>query len=67
MNRLVAAILIKAVDDWNDPKFHPDIEEFLDSEWFDQLAEMLEMEPEFIRDKLLTGNYEHLVLRAAYR
>ncbi len=69
MKRLVAAIFIKAIEDWNDPKLQPDVEEFLYSEWFNQLAEMLELEPQGMRDKLIIGDYEqkYLNLRAVYR
>jgi hypothetical protein len=67
MNRLVAAILIKAVEDWNDPNLRPDVETFLYSQWFNQLAEMLEMNPQNLRSKLINGDYERLNLRAAYR
>ena len=67
MERLIGAILLKAIDDWDDPEKRPEIENFLDSEWFEELAWGLSLEPTTVRNQLITGNYERLSTRAAYR
>jgi hypothetical protein len=67
MERLIGAILLKAIDDWDDPKNHSEIEDFLESEWFDELVEVLNLEPATVRNRLRTGNYDRRSIRAAYR
>jgi hypothetical protein len=67
MERLMGAILLKAIDDWEDPKKRSDVEEFLESEWFKVLAEGLELRPNALREQLKTGNYERINIRASYR
>jgi hypothetical protein len=67
MERLTGAILLKAIEDWKDPKKRPEIEEFLESDWFNTLAEVLNLDPSNIRDQLRRGNYRRLNIRAAYR
>jgi hypothetical protein len=67
MERLIGAILLKAVEDWQDPKQRPEIEEFLESDWFPVLAESIELDPSTIRDQLRQESYRRLNIRAAYR
>jgi hypothetical protein len=67
MERLIGAILLKAVEDWNDPKKRPEIEEFLESEWFNALAEILSLDPVHLRNQLRQGTHRRMSLRAAYR
>lgn len=67
MERLISAILLKVIDDLDDPEKRPEIERFLDSEWFEQLVWGLNLDPATVRNRLRTGNYERLNIRAAYR
>ena len=67
MERLTGAILLKAIEDWQDSKKRPEIEEFLESDWFNTLAEVLNLDPSNIRDQLRQGSYQRLDIRAAYR
>jgi len=68
MERLICAVLLKAVQDWENPKKRSEIEEFLNSEWFNELVEEgLRLRPEVIRSQVLAGSYKHLDIRAAYR
>jgi len=67
MERLTGAILLKAIEDWDDPKHRSEIEEFLESDWFNALAEVLNLNPAAIRDQLRQGSYQRLSIRAAYR
>lgn len=67
MERLIGAILLKAIEDWEDPKKRPEIEEFLESDWFTTLAEVLNLDPSNVRDQLRKESYQRLNIRAAYR
>lgn len=67
LERLAAAIILKTVEDWQNPKNHSEIEEFLESDWFEELTEMLQLESRTIRTQLREGNFERLNIRAAYR
>jgi hypothetical protein len=67
MERLVGAILLKAIEDWDDPKKRPEVDEFLESEWFNELLEVLSLEPNAIRNQLRNGTYQRVNIRAAYR
>ncbi|NJC95869.1 MAG: hypothetical protein FIB03_05950 [Anaerolineae bacterium] len=68
MERLAAAILIKAIEDWKKPENHKEIEIFLKSEWFSELTEIVQLDPNTIRQKLLEGTYQvDFNTRAAYR
>ena len=65
--RLIAAIIIQAIKDWQKPRFQPELEEFLGSSWFAILSEAIELDQENLRLKLLTGQVEVKEIRAAYR
>ena len=67
MERLIGAILLKAVDDWEDPEKRLEVEEFLESEWFSELVEVLNLEPKTIRTQMRQGMYQRINIRAAYR
>lgn len=68
MERLAAAILIKTIEDWKNPENHKEIEIFLKSEWFNELTEIVQLDPNTIREKLLKGTYQiNFNSRAAYR
>lgn len=67
MERLIGAILLKAVQDWDNPKYQSDIENFIRSEWFNILIEGLELDLENIRAQLTSRGYQCLDIRAAYR
>lgn len=68
MERLAAAILLKAVEEWQDPQKHSEIEIFLKSEWFKELAEVAQVNPSVIREKLLSDTYhKEINTRSAYR
>jgi hypothetical protein len=67
MERLSGAILLKAIEDWNDPENRPEIEEFLQSDWFETLTEILDIEAEGIRRRLHEDRYQRIKTRAAYR
>ena len=67
MERLIGAILLKAIEDWSDSKRRPEIEEFLESDWFNSLVELVNLEPTKVRDQLRKENYHRVSFRAAYR
>lgn len=68
MERLICAILLKAVQDWEKPKKRSEIEEFLNSEWFNELVEEgLHIKPDVIRSQIFSGSYQRIDIRAAYR
>jgi hypothetical protein len=67
MNRLLGAILLKAVQDWDNPEFQADVVEFVHSDWFEILVEVLELTPETIREQFMSRGYERVDIRAAYR
>jgi hypothetical protein len=66
-NRLIAAILIQAVKDWRQPQYRREVEKFVESTWFDLLAEALELDQNGFRRKLLGGKVAEHAMRAAYR
>lgn len=66
MNQLLGAILLQAVKDLDDQKFESDAKEFFTSEWFEILAEELEINPASIRKQILDGSYQRVVIRAGY-
>ncbi len=67
MNKLMAAILLRTIQDWENEQYQTDIESFLESRWFVELTEALNLKPHDIRLKLLSGEYEKKNIRAAYR
>ena len=65
---LAAAILLRAVDEWEDPEKHLDVERFIKSEWFNELAEFVHFDPNDMRSKILSGTYQTGThTRAPYR
>jgi hypothetical protein len=66
MNQLIGAILLQAVKDLEDHKFESDAKEFFKSNWFEVLAEELEMNPVSMREQVLANSYQHLNIRAGY-
>jgi hypothetical protein len=66
-NRLISAILIQVVKDWQRPEYRSEIQVFLSSQWFDELAEAIELDPANYRIKLEAGKLQVQFLRAAYR
>jgi|APSaa5957512576_1039674.scaffolds.fasta_scaffold150830_1 hypothetical protein len=67
MERLVSAILIKAVQDWDKPELQPDVEQFISSEWFDFLAGCVDLDPAKTRDQFINRSYKRVSMRAGYR
>ncbi len=67
MESLASAILLRALKDWSDPRRQADVERFLDSEWFNSLAQSVGLEPNAIRRKWKDRRFEQLQIRAAYR
>jgi hypothetical protein len=67
MERLAGAILLKAVEDWDDPRNRSEIDDFLDSPFFEAITDLLGLDPQDIRLQLRTGKYQRLNMRAAYR
>jgi len=67
MNQLISAILLQAMKDLNDTKFESDVKEFFKSNWFEVLAEELEMDPVSIREQVLADSYQRVDIRAGYR
>ena len=65
--RLMAAILIQTVKDWDKPGYREEIYEFLDSQWFHELSSALELDQTNVRDKLISGQVAGQNIRAAYR
>ena len=66
-NRLIGAILIQAVKDWQQPTFQEDVSEFLDTRWFEELTEALDLDQVVLRHKLIAGEVHIQAIRAAYR
>ena len=66
MQGLYLAILVKAMEDWDDPNYQSEIEEFLNSELFEELAIAINWDPIVVRKHLRTGNYNRKSIRAAY-
>ena len=67
VNRLISAILIQVVKDWQRPEYRSEIQVFLNSAWFDELAEAIELDPTNYRIKLVGNKVQVENLRAAYR
>jgi hypothetical protein len=70
MERLAAAIILQALRDWEKSEHQTELEEFLSSSWFATLIEAAGLDvahTSAIRDKILSGQYERLPLRASYR
>jgi hypothetical protein len=67
VNRLISAILIQVVKDWQRPEYRSEIQMFLNSEWFDELAEAIELDPVNYRIKLKADKFQVEKVRAAYR
>lgn len=67
MEQLIRAIMLQAVKDLEDHKFESDAKEFFKSNWFDALAEGLEMDPVSIREQVLANTYQRVNIRAGYR
>lgn len=67
MERLVSAILLMAIRDWSNPRTRPEVEAFLDSEWFVSLTQSIGLESEVIRIRWKAGEFGHMEIRAAYR
>lgn len=67
MERLLGAVLLKAVQDWDDPEFRSDVEEFVRSDWFVDVVEAIGLTPESIREQFISRGYERVDIRAAYR
>ena len=67
MESLIGAILLKAIKDLERDGSRSDALEFFHSEWFGILTEALDLDPVLIREKILSGQYERLLIRAAYR
>lgn len=57
MESLAAAILLRAVQEWSDPRKRLEIEEFLESEDFDVITTLLDLDPQNIRRQLRDGSY----------
>jgi hypothetical protein len=66
-NRLIGAILIQAIKDWDHPEYRVEVQEFLRSRWFGELVEAIELEPADLRSMLKSGQIRPETLRAAYR
>lgn len=68
MERLIGAILLQTIKDWqDDTNRRPEIQEFLQSPWFAVLADGLQIDPGSIRVQLESESYQQLSLRSAYR
>jgi restriction endonuclease Mrr len=67
MEHLASAILLQTMKDWENSKERTEIQGFLESRWFETLAELTELDPVKIRVQVITGNYQRKILRAAYR
>ena len=68
MKNLSAAILIQAVKDLETDGFQEEVMAFVQSKWFEILAEGAGVSHEDARNQVLTGTYNKNVnFRAAYR
>jgi len=67
MERLLGAIMLRAIQDWDNPKYQADVEDFVLSGWFDIVAESQNLEPANAREKFLGRSYERVSMRGAYR
>ena len=67
MKRLLGAILLRAIQDWQNEKYKADVQMFLESQWFEDLAEALDLNPSTIKKALKADEYHQLNFRSAYR
>lgn len=65
--RLIGAILIQAVKDWEKGTHQAEVREFLDSAWFTELSTALDFDHTSMRDKILSGQVAGRAIRSAYR
>ena len=69
MKALAAAVLIRAAKDRDKPEFQTDVQEFLKSDWFFDVAELAGFEEdEFrpIRTSIERGGFDRSKLRSPY-
>jgi hypothetical protein len=55
LKELATAIILQAVKDHRNPGYQADVDEFLDSPWFETLADATGINPENAREKLKQG------------
>jgi len=67
MIRLASAILIQMIKDVDNGGYQEDIDTFIKSSWFEQLALLADLDPDYIKDQIKSGTYRRISLRAAYR
>ncbi len=65
MESLASAILIQMVRDSKKSEFEQELQEFVNSEWFETLSEVVDIDPKAVREKFTKGNYIKS-FRAAY-
>ncbi len=70
IRRLMSAVILDAVKHLDSRSQHLIVNEFFESEWFDDVAKLAgfdEKEITTLRRKARTGNFDQQVIRAAYR
>jgi hypothetical protein len=67
MNRLAGAILIQAIKDLKKGELQEDVLDFVNSEWFEDLASVVNMNAHLMRSQIKDNSFNDISLRAAYR
>ena len=67
LERLLRAVVIRAVQDYRDDEFRRDVQDFLKSEYFEAMADAVDLDPYMVRAKTVTGQINTDCIRAAYR
>ena len=65
--RLIGAILIQAVKDWEKGTHRAEVREFLNSPWFTELSTALDFDHNSMREKIICGQVAGQPIRSAYR
>ena len=66
MRNLICAIVLQAVKDMKEDKFRSDAREFFHSTWFVNIAEMLDLDPVSLQEKIENGTDLRIDFRSAY-
>jgi hypothetical protein len=59
MKSLVSAIVLQAVRDLEKDRFRSDAWEFFNSDWFETIAEVLELDPVSMKKTIQTGKIQN--------
>ncbi len=66
MRNLASAIVLQAIKDLREERFRSDAREFFNSSWFITIAEILDLDPKIVRNKVEAGTDLQMKIRSAY-